>query len=279
MVSKLIDSFRDRFQSQLATPQPLQNQTEQVQQLQSAKSGKAFGPTSAPRISNIQEQVANQQAQQAVQQNAQQMQLQGEQAELSSAQQEQEISSRFAQMEESAAKQMDEFLTQSQNLVDQYTQGLRTLDLNKDKARLESIGLTARLANDKYVNALQQEAARARLDNELQFNEALARSIFGQEQDMFQENLTFRNMLSADNREFVEELSGIDLGFAMQMASDENRANAAQTMWTGIGGIAGAGVQAYDRYEPSEKEVTQPTVQPTADMSSDQASSEFGNIV
>lgn len=273
MASNLLDSLRNKFQTAAVQPQPLVNQTEQVQDLQAAKSGKAsLTSSTSPRLSNIQEQVANQQAQQQVQQNQLQMQLQGEQAETSAQQQEQEISNRFAQMDESAAKQMDEYLSQSQSLVDQYNQGLRQLDLNKDKARLESIGFAARLANDSYVSKLQQEAARARLDNELAFNEALARSIFAEEEDMFQSDLAFRSLLNADARKFTEELADIDLGFAMQMASDENRAAAARQMWSGVGGLAGAGVQAYASSTPASTAQTEPAAQTAPDMSSAQAS-------
>lgn len=248
MANKFLDSIRQQL-TQAAPTTPVPNQTEQAQSLLQAKSGKAVAPSTTPRISNIGEQLANQQTQAGVQEqtkaNVQQAQNLGTQQQA----QDQEINFRLRNADEQFAKSMDEYLNRSQAALDEYKQGTRQLDLSKDKARLEQLGFTMRLASDKYVDNLQRIGAQNRLDNELNFNEALARSIFADEQDMFEKDLKFRAMLGEDSRDFNQELGNIDLDFAMSMANAENKANNARTMWSGIGGLGSAGIQGYTAYK------------------------------
>lgn len=230
------------------TPSIQPNQTETVQSLINAKSGKANTTGEGPRISNIGEQQANAQAAAGVQQQLQQQQVGAQKQAGQIQQQDQDQAAKTRTLSEETSKAMDDYLNQTQSTLDQYVQGTRQLDMNKDKAKLEQMGIVMRMANDNYVSNLQREGARARLNNDAAFNDALNRSVFADEEDLMQNDLQFRSMLNADDRSFNEGLANINLDFAVQMANSNNRAAANQQMWTGIGSLAGAGVKGAATY-------------------------------
>jgi hypothetical protein len=249
MANTLLDTIKQNLQAPSSgTPNaaPLGiNQTAQTQQLLQAKSGRAVADTGQPRISNIGEQLANRQAQLG----QQQLQQQGQTA-AANVQQEEEYrqaqeSTQTAALDEQSLEQMDQYTRQNEAILDEYSQGQRQLDLNKDKAKLEQVGFMARLSNQQYIDNLQREGARARLDNDTNFRENLARSVFDDEQDMFKDDLTFRSMINADNRSFADQLQNIDVDYALKMAEAENQAANQRMMWTGVGNVTSGGIQAY----------------------------------
>ncbi len=121
---------------------------------------------------------------------------------------------------------------------------LQKVDLQQDKSRMEQMGAMMRLSNDQYVTNLNNQATKARLDNNVAFNDALNRSVFASEYNMFDNNLQFRSMIGADDRTFERDLANINLDFAVQMAQADNKAASSQMMWSGIGSVGGAGMAA-----------------------------------
>lgn len=257
-MATLLDIVNKKAQVNPQQANPLgPSQTSQLQQLSQATSGKAGGTQSAPRISNVGEQLANQQTQlqlQQVGQQEQQAQVQTEQTARQVVQEDQ-----FAQKEftEQTARFMDGLMNEQLGVLQAFSRGEKQLNLKKDKARLEQVGFTLRLNNDKYINKLQEEGFRARLDNDAQFEDELARSIFADELDLFRDNLEFRAAMGADDRQFTEMMAGMDLNSALELANAQSQAAAAQQMWSGIGGVVSGGVAAYSAYDKSKTTETE----------------------
>lgn len=247
MATNLLDTIKQNLQStnQQAPQASELNQTSLIQGLQQAKSGKAVGPAAAPAISNIQEQVANNQALVASQQMAQAGQMAAQQIQQQQAEQQQQALQQAKRLDQQTVEMMDKFTQQQDALLNDYQKGIKQLDLNKDKSKMEQIGFNIRLGNQKYIDNLQQEGARSRLDNQLTFNEELAKTIFNEESDLFNSDLQFRGMINADGRQFADEMSNIDIDFALRMAEAENAAANQRAMWQGIGSLISGGIGAY----------------------------------
>lgn len=242
-------SLFDILKQKTPTPAALAQTTQQVESLISAKSGKAGATVSGPATSNIAEQQATQTAQvqgQAVQAQAQTQAagLANQQVNLTEQQALQE-----AQFDESQEDQKSNLLRQTNAVLDEYEKGNRTLDFNRDKARLEQVGFTLRLTNDKYLSNLQREGKRSRLDSDLGFKEELMRSIFSDEEDLLRDDLEFRALMRADDREFEKLMAAMDIETALQIASAESKAANAQQMWQGIGGLVSGGIEAAAAYQ------------------------------
>ena len=245
-MATLLDIVNKRQSSLSPVTQPLgPSQTSQLQQLSQATSGRAPTQSTGPRMSNVGEQLANQQTQlqlqqvaQAEQQGQQQVQQQAEQVVK-----EEQLVQR--DMTEQSARFMDQLMNDQLGVLQQFSKGEKQLNLKKDKARLEQIGFTLRLNNDKYINKLQEEGFRARLDNEAVFEEELARSIFAEELDLFRDNLDFRAMMGASDRDFQEQVASMDLNSAIELANASAQSAASQQMWSGIGTMVSGGVGAY----------------------------------
>jgi hypothetical protein len=92
------------------------------------------------------------------------------------------------------------------------------LDFQKDKAVVEQAGFYARLANDQYVEKLQNEGARARINSAADFEEEFTRTILRDEEQTLKNSLLFEELLKADERKFEVLLQGMDLDFAIQVA-------------------------------------------------------------
>ena len=243
-----MDTIRTNMQAGPKPAQPGISQTAQVQQLLQAKSGKAVGPTAAPGISNIGEKVAAQQAQIAEQQVQQQGMLQGQAIQQQASEQAQQAQIQGRQLDERTLDQMDEFTRNHNAILDDYNRGIKQLDLNKDKSKLEQIGFNLRLNNDKYVTDLQREGRRSRLDNEIKFNEELTRTIFADEEDLLRNDLNFRALIGANDRDFREEIGNISISHALDIADTEAKAANSQMMWQGIGAMTSAGIKGYESY-------------------------------
>lgn len=213
-------------------------QTEAIQRISQAASGKqAPGATAgaAPARSiqgerQVVDQVRRGQEELAKQAQIDQLAI-AQQAR--SLQQNEDFKNKVISEEQVAAR--DKFLDLQRNILSEYTNGQRQLDLNKDKAKLEQLGFSMRLSNEQYINELQNQAARANLADELQFEEELYRTIFADEEELFRDDLDFRALLAADERAFRDELAQIDINAAIRLAETENKAASEKMGWEALG--------------------------------------------
>ena len=238
--------------------------TSQSQRLIQAKSGKAAAPGSAPRISNVGEQVANQNALLQGQALAQQIQLGQQALDTQVAQQTEAVKQQEDEQAFQAEKVESDYLRNEDAVLDQYLSGKKKLDLSKDKSKFEQMGFQMRMADGKYMDTLNREAKRSQLDNESKFKEEMARTVFAEELEMFHDNLDFRNSMFSDKMDFQEQMGQMDLDYALQMAQFSNQQASANSMFTGIGQATTGGIQAYGAYAKNQdKSSTSPSVSGT----------------
>lgn len=227
--------------SQPAVATPQLGAQEQAQALARATSGKATGGGTTPALSEQQQAQAQQQTM------AQQRQLvqQGQQAaaQVSAAEQQIEAEARVQKrrlnereigLREQAAQKVDEVLTN-------YSQKLGQLDLAKDKAQAEQLGFMMRLSSEKYIEKLKIEGAKARLHDRISFTESLQRTMFAEERKLLDENLRFKSLIGATERDFREQAANIDLDTALAVAAAEAKGNNAAMKAQAIGGIITSG--------------------------------------
>lgn len=223
------------------------SQTQQTAELMGvAQTGKDQGPAvgGQAKLSALGERLANvntlMSASALQQAGTMQSEAQQQQAEA----QQQQFQGQTAQLNQEHINAVEQYNNQVAGILQGGVEQLRQMTLADDKSKVEQLGLMLRLGNDKYVDQLNQKAAVARIDNEASFKLALNQSVFAQESNLFGSSLQFRNYLQADERQSVAQLAQMDLDFALQVATADNKAAAAQTMWSGIGTIAGTAASA-----------------------------------
>lgn len=235
-MASLLENVKKGLQSAPASPQQLGAQ-DQVQALSRAATGKAVGSGSAPQLS--QEGVA--QAAQQTQLQQRQLQMQGQQAaqQLGAAEQQQNIQIRQQQKKMSQAEvaQKEQAYQKLGSMLDQFSQKWQELDLNKNKAQVEQAGFLLRLNSDKYTTKLQVEGKKARLQNEVNFTEALQRAIFKEERSLMESNLAFQSLIRATGRDFDAQLETMKLEDALALGDMETASKNEQAKWEGISQI------------------------------------------
>ena len=228
-------------------PGSVLGQTEAVRAISQAASGKQVpglggaGPArSVQGEMQVVDQVRRGQEELAKQNQIQQLAFAQEAKNI---QDEEEFKNKLLSEEELNAR--DKYLATQERILSEYTTGQRQLDLNKDKAKLEQLGFSMRLSNDKYLNELQRQATMANLSDALAFEEEMYRTVFADEEELLRDDLDFRALIAADRRTFEDEVSQISLDMALDIARAENKQLAQRQMWEGIGGLAQAGAYAY----------------------------------
>ena len=195
-----------------------------------------------PQMSSLSERIASLQTMNQAKEVTQQAQLQGVSLDQQHDQMQQEFSQANTQLNENQVAANEQFNQQLKGMLFEQENQLKSLNLSKDKARMEQMGFMLRLGNTQYVDQLQNEGKKARLDNSVSFNENLQRSIFADEMDLFSNSLEFRNYMYADARDAQKQLADLDIDFAMQVAMSDNKAANSQMTWSGFGNLAGAGM-------------------------------------
>jgi hypothetical protein len=194
------------------------------------------------RLSSLGERLASVQALNQAKDVAKEAQLQG----VSLDQQQDALAQQFnqqnIQISENRIEAQEKFNIQMKGMMFEYTNNLKSLNLQKDKSRMEQVGFMLRLGSQEYQDKLQLEGRKARLDSSVAFGEELQRTIFSQELDLFSDSLEFRNYMMADARESQKQLADMDIEFAMQVAMSDNKAASGQMMWSGVGTALGAGL-------------------------------------
>lgn len=241
-MANLLDTIRNNT----ATPQQgVTDETQKLQTLLRAKSGKQLGAGSVAS-SNLGEQAAVAQTNQQLQnQVAPQTNIQNQQlAQQQSGIQQQE------QLQKAEINQTNRLDTlQTRLKTDQILKDLERskgeIDLKRDGARLEQLGSNLRLQNKQYVDNLQREGQLARLNDDAAFRQAALQSTMGQKLEILNKTIDNNTLISANDREFKRKVAQIDVSQAYAMFNADMAAGKDQAMWGGIGNLAKAGISAY----------------------------------
>ena len=246
-VASLYDTIKQGLQQVTAQPAPMTDQTVQASRLLRAKSGKAV---SGPEVSRVPvgEQAAVQQTQLGLEQLRPQAALQAQQVGTAEQAQQEAAGREERQIAQSRRIDTVQNRIQTERLLNDLARDKQSLNLDKDRARLEQAGAYLALQDQQYVDRLQDEGRRARLDDKATFKEELQKSIFGDNTDLLQTQLGNRSILDANDREFRRALKNIDLATAAALVRNEIATSNEQAKWEGIGNIIGAGVQGVGAY-------------------------------
>lgn len=268
-MANLLDTIRQNSQPQQAG---VTDETQKLQTLLRAKSGKASSG-SAVGASNLGEQQAvvdtNTQLQSQVAPAAaiQAQSLAGQQQ----AQQQQE------QLQTSEIEQSRKFDTiqnrlKTESLLSEFERNKGQIDLNRDRANAEQLGQQIRLQDKQYTDNLSREGAQARLNDSLSFNKAIARSTFGDAEEILQKGLKGKSVLDANDREFSKSLAQMGIEDAWGMFRADQRASQQRAMWTGIGSVVGAAAGAAGKSGPSPSAAA-----PSGDLTTTASTSSYGS--
>lgn len=217
--------------------------TKALQRVQQAATGKAR--TAGPIEEDIlPEQVALQEAEQMQRvQQAQEQQL-AVGVEQKKTAQEQEMQFGLQDMDEKEVGARQDLLNKSMAILQDFQQGRAKLEVAKDRAKMEQALFGMRLANKKYTDQLEIEGKRRRLDNAIQFKEALTEALFKEELDMLKSDIEFKRKLAADEREFEKLLASMDLETALRLAAGETEALQVAQIVSGSKEVISGGLKA-----------------------------------
>ena len=138
--------------------------------------------------------------------------------------------------------QMD-IANKSSELLTRNEQNYKELDVRKQKSIAMFSMSLARFSQSNYLEELQTEATRHRLDNEVAFKEALQTSIFADEEQLLKDDLNFKSILNADDRTFKDEMAVFDIDLAISISASSASAKEASTTYAAVGEVVKAGVQ------------------------------------
>jgi hypothetical protein len=227
---------------------PTTDTTSQLSTLLRAKSGKAVGgPTTA--LSTQQEQAAQAQAAQGMQPIQQAAQTQQLGQEQQSEQVEQATQIQKTDLAQSRQANTMQTQLRADQLLQELEQGKGKIDLAKYQSSMEQIGQTLRLGSQKYVDNLQREGTRSRLQDEIQFSEQLAQSIFEDNKTLLEKQLGNKSILAANDREFEIHLANLGIADAWAMLNNDLKAGREQARWAGIGAVGSGTISAYGKYD------------------------------
>lgn len=226
--------------------------TSQLSTLLRAKTGKAVGgPATA---------LSSQQERAAIAQTAQEMQPLQQAAVTQQAQQEQqarEVAQRtdIGQTDIAQQRQANQLQNKirTNQLLQELEQGKGKIDMARYQASMEQIGQNLRLSNRQYIDNLQREGARARLNDDLQFKEQLQASVFQDAKSLLEKKLGNKSILAANDREFEIAMARMGYNDAISLLNSQMRAERERGMYTGIAGVAQAGISGYGAYTDAQE--------------------------
>lgn len=251
-MANLLDTIRGNTGALGSQQQGVTDQSASLQQLLRAKSGKAVG---GPDVSssNLGEQQAVAQTNQQIQgQIAPQAQIQqaGLQQQAAGQQQQQNIATgQIAQQRKFDTMQNR---LQTNEILSDLERNRGQIDLAKDQARMEQLGFQLRLQDTKYLDNLQREGARQRLDNDMQFKQELATSVLGDNKQLLEKELGNKSLLDVNARDFNKSMANMDVGTAYDMFKNEMSTARDRQMWSSTGALGSAAVAGYGTYQEGQ---------------------------
>jgi hypothetical protein len=242
----LLDDVKKSLQSGFKLPQF--GQSEQLREMQRATSGKLAAET-GPGAASLAEQVAATAAEQQRQEDVLQGKIQAEQLSMQERQQQEEARQKSKQLDEQVLNAKQDMQNKVSNILQEYTQRSGEIDMREESAKTQFALTMMRLSNDDYLDQLEVEGARSRLQEEASFQWELTQSIFEEEIDILKNDLSFRSAMAGDDRAFKEYLAEMELSTALELSSLEILSSETLSKYEAYGeGVSAAirgGIEAY----------------------------------
>lgn len=216
----MANTLFDVISQNSATPAaPQLGETEKAQNLLRAKTGKDIGTGSEPGISDLSERAAADQTRLNLIPLQQQAGIQSAGIAQQSAGIEQGRQIQQAQNTQARRGLSLQGQIQTNDLLQNMEQQKGSLSLEKDKSKLEQLAFGLRMQDQSYIDNLNMEGAKQRLNSEQDFQTSLQGMIFGEQTDLLQKALGGKSVLEAGDREFNQFLNNLNIDQAKQLAT------------------------------------------------------------
>lgn len=233
-----------------ATPQ---DATGEIQSLLAARRGQV-GPAIGLRGRSLTEAAAQQQTQEQLGQAATQATMTQQAIGQAQAEQQTEQAAREAAITGQQAEARLQGRIKTENVLQELERGRAELSEDRRQSSLEQAGALLRLQNKKYIDDLQREGDRARLQDSVRFNEELARAISAENQAMLGDWFKTKAMLDANQRDFEKRMEQMSAADVLAALRDEARFGQTQATIGGISETAKAGLSAFQEKKAADKE-------------------------
>jgi hypothetical protein len=214
-MANLLDIIKKNTSQAAQVPAPTAgpSETAKAAELLRAKSGKdtaGLGPGVGQ--TNLAERAAVQESNTVIQQQiAPAVALQNEKIDVAQRGIQQEETTRLSELNQRSQSLSDMATTKMQGLLQELDMDGKSLDFDRDRAKVDQIMTTARLANKKYVDTLQLEGERQRLNTADEFRNNLLDIVFGSNLDMLKGRVDFADMTSENDRNYRRAITNITI--------------------------------------------------------------------
>lgn len=243
-MATLMDTIKKNLTGE-APKAPELGQTQRVQGLLEAKTGKAIEGDTGPARTTIQEKSAAQQTQAGLQDQSLQnrLQFQGIQ------QQDLEQTAKTQEQQLNLADQLQDYQSaferQTDSILGDFERDKRMLEDSRAASKVEQAGFLLRLQDQQYLSDLKQQGEMNRLNSSVGFKEAAFKSALEDSMDLFSSEQAFKTFSQSSDREFQNQLAQMDINFAMQMADKMATAQANQSIFSGLGTVVSGAASMY----------------------------------
>ena len=235
----LLDQVKKSLTSGFQVPQF--GQSERIRELQTGAAGREMvGGEGGPQQGSLAETVAAAAAQQQQQEDILQGQVAAAGLEQQEKEQEQQFQQKTAQLDEQAINVRQQMQNKTQEILQDFVQRRDELDFKANSSRVQYALASMRLSNDDYLDKLEAEGARSRLEDQNAFEWELTQTIMANEMEMFQNDLSFKVAMNADERTFKEYIAEFNIDQAIQLAVAEAEAAETQAQFEAVGGLVSA---------------------------------------
>jgi hypothetical protein len=242
-----------RQNSQQATQnQGVTDETQKAQDLLSARTGKDQGSSGVKTTTNLGEK-------QAVAQTNQQLGLlaQGAAAQNQGLAQAQESQQNQFNQQSQAIGQERQGLQlrnslQTNEILNNLKRSKGDIDQKQYEAQMDQVAQDVRLQTKSYVDNLQREAGKARLNDKFSFEEQLVKDQFGDSGKLLQKQLGNKSILDASDREFEEATAKMGINESYAAFKRELQGQKQAAMWSSIGALTNAGIGAASTYSQGQ---------------------------
>lgn len=138
-----------------------------------------------------------------------------------------------------------DFDGRSKSLMDNLNRTMDRLSEADRIDKMETIGSSLRLADEKYLYDLEDTGRRERLDDAQGRDWALKKAVFDDQLDMLEENISFQQSLDMEEADFIKWLADLDIETALSVAESAARSSQETAMISGLGTATRAGMAAY----------------------------------
>lgn len=215
----LLDIIRGQQAGLAGTQAPTTNYTQQAGELLRGKSGRSVGQ---PLVtSNLGEQSAGDATQAQLGAQAPQIAAQSASQDIAARRQELDTQQQSAALTQARKFDTAENKLRTQQLLSGLARDKSTLDLDKDRSRLEQTAFLLSMQDKQYVANLQDVGKRQRLDDAGSFRAEQERLAFGSSLDLLKDKLRGQDLLSVSDSDYRRLISSMSVQEAQQIASLE----------------------------------------------------------